>query len=59
MKTVTVFPNRDKDTGLICTRLAIGVLTAYGAGVRVPEEFKDELSDLNITFARRLFTQYR
>ncbi len=50
MKTVTVFPNRDKDTGLMCTRRAISVLTAYGAVVRLPDEFRAELSDLSVTF---------
>ena len=50
MKIVTVCPNRDKDVGLICTRQAIKVLDGYGAVVRLPDEFKDELSDTSAVF---------
>ncbi len=50
MKTVTVFPNRDKDRGLTCTRRAINILKEYGADVRLPEEFKDELDSAGVSF---------
>lgn len=51
MKIVTVFPNRDKDKGLSCTRRAIDILKNYGAEIRLPAEFERELADTGVTFA--------
>ena len=53
MKTVTVFPNRDNDRDLTCTRRAINILKEYGADVRLPEEFKDELESADVSFVTR------
>ena len=50
MKTVTVFPNRDKDPGLECTKRAISILNAYDTNVRLPEEFKNDITNADVMF---------
>ena len=45
MKTVTVFPNRDKDPGLECTKRAVSILRAHDTSVRLPEDFENDITE--------------